>query len=323
MEEPRDSLGRLVNVGIISTMFFVSLTVASSPSPHAQDQQMRDVGKEWAAKRPENDSDKSTVLHPAYIIKTQIPKSLDTPNLEADPRIGVTVWRLRPSTASDQARSVIKVGDTGRQEKWTAERVESSALLLNGQMVRLTIESTRTGYLYIIDREKYADGTFGVPYLIFPAADLDNGTNLVRAGRLVQIPEPDSDQPYFKLAPNKRTRGTKQEGEELLVIVATQPLAGLQTAIDRAKLSAKTVDELIQRYTKPIEVAEMKHGAGAAETSAEQRAASDPQRLLRSDDPFPETIYRIAASPDDPMLVTVDLKVADARDSSAQAPSVR
>ena len=57
-----------------------------------------------------------------------------------------------------------------------------------GDRVRLTIESSNNGYLYVIDRELDADGTKSDPYLIFPTARTREGDNAVRGGRLVDIP---------------------------------------------------------------------------------------------------------------------------------------
>ena len=53
-----------------------------------------------------------------------------------------------------------------------------------GQRVRLSIESARTGYLYVINRELYADGSTGEPYLIFPTTRLHRGDNKVTIGRI-------------------------------------------------------------------------------------------------------------------------------------------
>src|SRR5690349_23992390 len=48
-----------------------------------------------------------------------------------------------------------------------------------------------SGYLYVFDREVYADKSLGEPYLIFPTTALRGGDNLVKAGRVVEIPSHD------------------------------------------------------------------------------------------------------------------------------------
>jgi hypothetical protein len=52
--------------------------------------------------------------------------------------------------------------------------------------VRLSIEASRRGHLYVIDQEAYADGSLGAPLLIFPTLRIRNGDNAVQ--RRVAIP---------------------------------------------------------------------------------------------------------------------------------------
>ena len=52
-------------------------------------------------------------------------------------------------------------------------------------------------YLYVIDREQYADGTQGEPYLIFPTTRTRGGDNSVKAGRVMEIPSQDDNPPYL------------------------------------------------------------------------------------------------------------------------------
>src|SRR5215475_992204 len=68
--------------------------------------------------------------------------------------IGVTVWRLRNATASDDKnRPRLLVQKDGLQ--LIAARVAADTPFSEGQMVRLGIEATseRDSYLYVIDRE--------------------------------------------------------------------------------------------------------------------------------------------------------------------------
>ncbi len=83
-----------------------------------------------------------------------------------DSLVGITVWRLRPSLPEDDKDMRISALD-GRGDL-TPERIEAETPLREGEKVRVSIEAARSGYLYVIDREQYADGTFGTPYLIFP-----------------------------------------------------------------------------------------------------------------------------------------------------------
>jgi len=82
-----------------------------------------------------------------------------------DALIGVTVWALREAQTQDDREIRIQSGD-GKQE-WTPVRVQAQTPLREGHRVRVGIESARAGYLYVIDREQYRDGTSGPPMLIF------------------------------------------------------------------------------------------------------------------------------------------------------------
>jgi hypothetical protein len=84
--------------------------------------------------------------------------------------IGVTFWRLRAATASDdQSKPRLLVQNA--PGPYLLERVEADTPFSEGQLVRLSLEVPPAGdsYLYVIDREVYADGKRGDPRLIFPS----------------------------------------------------------------------------------------------------------------------------------------------------------
>ena len=128
--------------------------------------------------------------------------------------VGVTVWRLRRSKASDSGDSRLLVQETENQRtesvEWTPERVEAETPFAAGDRVRLSIESPRAGYLYVVDRELYADGTTSDPYLIFPTRRMRDGDNSVRAGKVIELP----DKSAFKLTPLR----ADYQGERLTIL---------------------------------------------------------------------------------------------------------
>ena len=73
------------------------------------------------------------------------------------------------------------------QTEWTPERIEADTPLKVSERVRITVESPRAGYLYVVDREQYADGSLGDAYLIFPTTRTRDGDNKVRPGKLIDI----------------------------------------------------------------------------------------------------------------------------------------
>ena len=120
-------------------------------------------------------------------------------------QVGVTIWRLRPSTAADTGARLL-VQDNAGSGEWTPERVSATSTLRNGDRVRLAVESPQAGYLYVIDRERYASGERGAPYLIFPTSRTHGGDNQVTAGKLVEIPGQEDRPNFFSLRPS-RPRG--------------------------------------------------------------------------------------------------------------------
>jgi len=228
--------------------------------------------------------------------------------------VGVTVWRLRPSKASDEAEVRQLVHDEGG---WTPERVGGGTPLSEGTRVQLTIESPRAGYLYVFDREMYADKTFGDSYLIFPTTRLNGGDNKVGAGKVIEIPSADDNPPYYTL---KRSR-SDHEGESLTVIVSDKPLTDLTIGRTALKISAGQFGMYETRWGAMTAQLELDSGAGTAMSKAEKAAAAGKKDLTQDDLP-PQTIYRVHAKPGQPLLVTIPLSISSKQDGVAVRPGL-
>ena len=88
--------------------------------------------------------------------------NVPTANVNADTVVGVTLWRLRRATSSDSGERLI-VHEGADAAEWLPERISANTKLDQGDRLRISIEAARTGYLYVIDREQYADDSFGEP----------------------------------------------------------------------------------------------------------------------------------------------------------------
>jgi hypothetical protein len=218
-------------------------------------------------------------------------------------QLGITIWRLRPAKAIDQGARIL-VHEGNDTVEWTPERVEADSPLHVGERIRIAIESPNSGYLYVIDREQYADGTFGEPYLIFPTTRTRAGDNRVTAGRLIEIPGQEDRPTFFTL---KHSR-PKQTGEILTVVVTPQPLEGITIGSQPIVLAKEEVTKWEKTWAAPSERFELAGGAGKTWTAAEQAAGADGTRLLTQEDPGPQTIYRVAVKPNSPILVKVGLR---------------
>ncbi len=229
-------------------------------------------------------------------------------------QVGLTVWRLRPAKNDEAVRIVVHEGEDS--VAWTPVRVNSFTPLPFGERVRFSFESPREGYLYVIDREQYADGSYGEPYLIFPTTRTRGGENLVAPGRIVEVPGQEDRPNYFRLTQNR----SDQVGESLTVIVTPQPLEGISIGDKMLQLSNDQVAKWEMTWGAEVQRFELADGAGKAWTRSEKEAGEDATRQLTQEDPAPQTIYRVAVKPDQPILVKVGLRYArsTARQSSSR-----
>ena len=219
--------------------------------------------------------------------------------------VGVTVWRLRPSLSSDGGGRVL-VQEGLKQSEWTPERIEADTPLNIGDHVRLTVESPRPGFLYIIDREQYADGSLGEPMLIFPTLRARGGDNRVEPGRLIDIPAQEDQYSYFTAQPAGARR---QVAEVLTVILVPQPLP-LQVAAQPLKMTETEVSGWEKLWGGVAERLELVGGAGRIWTMEEKAASAALGRQLTQAGPPPQTVYRVARKAGGPLLVTVPLLYA-------------
>ncbi len=220
--------------------------------------------------------------------------------------IGITIWRLRPSRDNDQGGRVL-VLDGLKQMQYTPERIEANTPLNIGDRVRITVESPRPGFLYIIDREQYADGSLGEPMLIFPTLRTRGGDNRVMPGRLIDIPAQEDQYSYFTAQPAGDRRD--QVAEVLMFILMTQPLP-LQTADQPIKLAQQQIASWEKLYGGVAETLELVGGAGRAWTNDEKLAGMANGRQLTQGGPPPQTVYRVARKTGSPLLITVPLRYA-------------
>lgn len=225
-------------------------------------------------------------------------------SLEAQ-QLGITIWRLRRARTRDLGQRML-VREKDKLSEWIPERIEVDTPLHRGDKVRLSIESPRKGYLYIVDRELYSDGTMGEAMLIYPALDMRGGDNQVRAGKLIDIPAQEDDPNYFKASPNR----ADQVGEVLSIIVTTSPL-DLPIGVEPLPISASQIAQWEKTWASGTERFEMVGGAGQRWTTEEKEAAhATGTRQLTRHEPSPQTIYKIATTDKTAFLVNVRLKYA-------------
>lgn len=227
------------------------------------------------------------------------------PRTQEDSLVGVTLWRLRPSKPTDEpgVRSLIHEED--ERGEWTPERIQADTSLHEGDRVRISIETARTGYLYVVDCDEYADGTRSEPHLIFPTLRLGGGNNAVGAGTVIEIPGAEDAPPYFKM---RRTRPS-QTSELLTIIVTARQIESLAIGTKPLVLTDAQVASWKKEWKSTSTRLEAAGTAGAAYTLTEKIAGSG-HKVLTQDDPLPQTMYHLDAKPGQPLLVELPLQVS-------------
>jgi hypothetical protein len=225
-----------------------------------------------------------------------------------DTLLGVTLWRLRPPRPADDPNSrllILEDQNAGSQAELVPERVDVETPLLRGDRVRLTVEVPRTGYLYVIDREQYVDGTTSAPYLIYPNFRTRTGDNAVAAGRVIEIPDQRDTPNHFTIRPSR----PDQVSEVLTMLITPEPLTGIDTRQRTVKLAEEQFKDWEKKYGVQAERFELSGGAGGAYSGAEKKAGAGGQARLTQDDPMPQTLYRVPASEGKAILLHVPVKI--------------
>ena len=291
---------------MVREALIAALVVGGCPALSAQDETVRSITPARFLKaRPAATTTKKAPATPTY---RRVTRADGAASDAGTVDLGVTIWRLRAAKPADVARLLVQDRDTTTE--WTPERVAVGTPLVLGDRVRLSVESPRTGYLYVIDREQYADGSEGAPHLIFPTKRTLGGDNRVTAGRLVEIPAQDDRPPFFTMRPSR----PDQTGERLTILVTDQPVKEIVLSDDAVPMAAALAVDLESRGAGLVERLELVGGEGRAWSRAEQQAGADATRLLRQDDPPPQTLFRVSVK--QPELLAVNLVLAHGKRKS-------
>src|SRR4026207_640385 len=207
-------------------------------------------------------------------------------NVAPETVVGMTLWRLRPPRRTDSGERLIVHDDN---TEWMPERISATTRLVQGDRIRISVEAVRAGFVYIIDREQYADGSLGEPYLIFPTKRTGGGDNEVAIGRLLEIPAQDDSPPFFVM---KKTR-PDHVAEVLSVIVTPTRLEGMKITDKALKLTDEQVASWEKNWGSSVGSMEMAM-AGQPWSKEEKDART---RALTASAPAPQ---RASHRPTDP-----------------------
>jgi hypothetical protein len=271
-------------VRILFGIFVVSIISIQLVDSAAPQKERSIVSDDFTNKRPKSSKRTNSPKRPRMYRLASTP--LTNPTSKSgfgELQIGVTVWKLERAGAVPSSIGQSLKEDSRAKYEWVARRVEADTQFRDGDLLRLSIESPRIGYLYVVDRDWFTDGSSGETNLIFPARGEDNR---LAPGKLIEIPA--ENQPPFKTRPK-----SGQAGELLTIIITSAPLS-LPLSNDPLPISSQQLARCEARWSSLSERFEMNGGAGEARTAEEQQAVSSRgTRQLTRDDPAPQTIYSL------------------------------
>jgi hypothetical protein len=279
---------------LILVVMSVSFCLAEPQMAQKADEATR---KLWDTAFISSNTRKSSKRRSGYRIATP---NVPIENVAPDTVVGVTLWRLRPANRSDSGERLI-VHDDNATKEWLPERISANTKLIQGDRLRISVEAVRAGYLYVIDREQYADGTLGEPYLIFPTTRTVGGDNEVAIGRLLEIPAQGDSPPFFTM----RKSRPDHVAEVMSVLVTPTKLEGLEITNKAQKLSEAQVAEWEKTWGSSVGRLEMST-TGQAWTREEKDSNT---RALTASAPAPQLLfYRPSAKTTEPIFVKLRLQ---------------
>ena len=232
------------------------------------------------------------------------PKAASAP-VGSGTMVGVTLWKVRPAESTDKVKSrllvLVRPGEKPKEE--VPERVDPNTELVSGDQFRLTVEVPSSGYLYVIDREKFKSG-LGPPYLIYPNFQTRTGDNVVAPGRLIEIPDRRDEFNVFQLEPKPN-----QLGEVLSLLVSPQPIPDLKIGKEPLKLEAALYESWQKKWGVEAQQFELAGAEGQTWTDKESEAGANRTTTLTQEDALPQTLYRLSVKPGSTVLVEVPLKI--------------
>ncbi len=207
--------------------------------------------------------------------------------------LGVSLWRVTPAPSG------------AASSEFAAQAIAAGQTLAEGTTVRISFESSRSGYLYVIDREEFADGSLGEPVLLFPTLRLRGGDNRVSAGRVVEVPDQRDTPPHFTL----RRGRPDHVGERVTALVSDEPLPDVRVGEGPLVLDASQVAAWEKRAASAAERYDLPEAR--AYSSAEREAGGAQSRALVHTDPLPQSLFKLDAAR--LVAVQVSLRLVPAR----------
>lgn len=218
-------------------------------------------------------------------------------------QIGVTIWKLEEAQASDGEFEAFT--DNGRQRRLLVpRRVSTETIFESNDLVRLSFEASRRGYLYIINQEMFADGTLGAANLIFPNKRIRNGANLLSVGRPIELPDAKGNPFYFEMRQSNDTN-KRLAAEVLTVIITDRPLPNILISERPLPIDNATLQKWQTKWAGNVEIFEPKNSS--TRYTRREREAADGKTALTRGDALPQTVFLVEGNKNGGSMISIPL----------------
>jgi len=206
-------------------------------------------------------------------------------------QVGITLFKLRPSTPQDPAR--VECGGT-----FTPVKVALNHVFQAGDRVRVQVKAHQKAFLYVFDEEIGSGGNASV---IFPH---ENGAgNEIVPHTVIDLPVVNC---WLIQAPQQETRSTYQ-GERLTIVLTPKRLAGV-TPGPHGIVSNATLRQWETQWASQMQQT-MEPGVIGQAESAQELEAGKGAKVLVDPTNKPQTMFTLSASGNTPILLSVSLSV--------------
>lgn len=213
-------------------------------------------------------------------------------------QVGVTIWRID----AGQSKGIEQVG-----EEQTIERLDTNALYTSRETIRLRIQSPTAGYLYIVDQEQYADGSYGPATLVFPTLTTRKGNNLIESWTAIEVPAYPS---VWRFKPREIKAGEVrkvQTAEVLTIIISPKPLVDVSRISEKQlALNKGEFEGWLTKWKTPIQQFDMENSVGQIGRS--KGIEQEGEEASAEEEVGGQTTYQVAIRPGDPILVSLPLR---------------
>jgi hypothetical protein len=244
--------------------------------------------------------------------------------------VGFTLWRIRVANevqSKDPKVQKERMSWDEQDHEVVVTRMSDVNPIPNQELIQLTIEYLPSGgevevnrarYLYVINREQFADGKLRNARLIFPTLKTYEGDNRLLPGKTVTLPDP--ERPFIISRAVSQGRQTSEAYTIILSPVSLHSELPQPLSNKAMELSEELMATWEKRW-RSVEVrADLRNGVGQSRTEREidssgdveeNRGTKDSAEDLTQGDAPPQTVFRSVVKKSAAVLFTVRVPFAE------------